>query len=254
MILSCQNIKFDASKSQKRIEKAIKIFGEAVINRILCFSLFLLGATRTSIASLIETPYESVKTTIRNLHNKGVPAFEDGRREKSTFLQQERVEKAGEIKIYYENEFIVIEIGAGQKKIKIHSDNKLQIRVLLLTMLNSGMISNERTSELIKLSNTQTAILSKKIQTKDIDILLDKRHGQVKDYIFSSNVKGELIQQFAANVATGKNSSSDALSEDLKKRCNLDLSSRTIRYHIEKLGLSEIRKTLPNLVTALKKT
>ena len=32
---------------------------------------------------------------------------------------------------------------------KIHQDNKLQIRALLLTMLNSGLISSKRTSELI---------------------------------------------------------------------------------------------------------
>lgn len=254
MNLSCQNIKFDASKSQKRIEKANKIFGEAVINRILCFSLFLLGVTRTTIASLLETPQESVKTTIRTLHNKGVTAFEDGRRKNPAFQQQEKVEMVIENKIYYENEFLIIEMGTGQKKIKIHRDNKLQNRVLVLTMLNSGIISNKQASELIGLSNSQTSILSKKIQTNDIDILLDKRHGQAKDYIFSSNVKGEVIQQFAVNVATGKNSSSKSLSEDLKKRCNLDLSARSIRFHVEKLGLSKIRKTLPNLLTTLKKT
>ncbi len=254
MVLSCQNIKFDPTKSQKRIEKVTNIFGEAVIKRIICFSLFLLGATRASIASLIETPSESVKTTIRNLHIKGIPAFEDRRRKKSTFLQQKIVETSVENKIYYEKEFLFIEIGSEQNKIKIHCDNKMQIRVLLLTMLNSGMISNKQASEIIKLSKTQTSILSKKIKTNDINILLDNRHGQAKDYKVTSEIKGELIQQFTINAAAGKKNSSDKLSDDLNKRCNINLPARTIRYHIKKLGLSKIRKTLPNFITALKKT
>lgn len=254
MIPSCQSVKFDKAKSQRRIEKATIFFGEAIIKRILCFSLFLLGATKISIASLLEMPSESVKTTIRNLHNKGIPAFEDGRKKKSTFLRQEKIGIPIKNRIYYDGNFLIIELGTEQKKIKIHQDNKLQIRVLLLTMLNSGLISNKRTSELIKLSNSQTSLLSRKMKTNDINVLLEQRHGQVKDYKFTSGIKGELIQQFVANVASGKKSSSKALSEDLKKRCNLDLSSRTVRYHIEKLGLSKIRKTLPNLITALKKT
>ena len=65
MIPSCQSVKFDEAKSQRRIEKAINIFGETIIKRILCFSLFLLGATRISIASLLEMPSETVKTTIK---------------------------------------------------------------------------------------------------------------------------------------------------------------------------------------------
>ena len=254
MIPSCQSVKFDEAKSQRRIEKAINIFGENIVKRILCFSLFLLGATRISIASLLEMPSETVKTTIRNLHNKGIPAFEDGRKKKSTFLCQEKIGIPVKNRIYYDSDFLIIELGTEQKKIKIHQDNKLQIRVLLLTMLNSGLISNKRTSELIKLSNSQTSLLSRKIKTDDINILLEQRHGQVKDYKITSEVKGELIQQFTANVAIGKKCSSEILAKDLKIRANLDLSSRTIRYHIEKLGLSKIRKTLPNLIEALKKT
>jgi hypothetical protein len=63
-----------------------------------------------------------------------------------------------------------------------------------------------------------------------------------------------MIQQYIANLVSKKRTSSQVLSEDIKERCNLDLSSRTIRLHIDKLGLSKIKKTLPELIDSLKKT
>jgi hypothetical protein len=63
-----------------------------------------------------------------------------------------------------------------------------------------------------------------------------------------------MIQQYIANLVNRQKTSSQALSEDLKQRCDLNLSPRTIRLHIEQLGLSKIKKTLPELIDSFKKT
>lgn len=253
MVISCQDINFNPALSQDRINKASKIFGAAVIRRIICFSLFLLGATRVSIAKLIEMPTDSVKTLIKNLHNNGIPAFEDRRRHSSTFLPQEQKKSLLKVSVILERKWICIDFGKELQKIKIPRNNKLQIRSFLLTMLNSGLLSTKQTSELLELSNVQTRVLAKTLQEEDMVSLLDQRQGQKKDYVFKPEIKAEMIQQYVVDIITEKRASSRRLSENIKERCNLDLSSRTIRFHIDKLGLSKIRQTLPKLIGSIKK-
>ena len=76
MIISCKEMKFDTTLSKDRLERALNIFSKAVIKRILCFALYLLGATRVSIAKQLEMPTESAKTLLKNIHHNGIPAFE----------------------------------------------------------------------------------------------------------------------------------------------------------------------------------
>lgn len=252
MEIFCQNMKFDPILSKQRITRANQIIGAPVIKRILCFSLYLPGITRTSIAKISEVPLNSVKTTIKNIHNNGIIAFEDRRFRNSTFLpQQEPIPFKANVKL--EGEWISINLGQDNRKIKIPQKNKLQLRTILLTLLNAGLLSTKETSLHLQLSDVQTRILAKRLEENDIDSLQDHRQGQKKEYVVSPEIKTELIQQFVANVVSHRNASSQKLADDLKQRCNFDLSSRTIRFHLEKSGLSGIKRTLPVLIDGLKK-
>jgi len=254
MIISCQNLTFNPTLSQQRINRAIHIFGIGVIRRVFCFSLYLLGVTRTSIAKLIEMPTDSVKTIIKNIHHNGIYAFEDRRFHNSAFLPQAQQILPLKVNVALEGEWVNIGFGKDGQKLRIPRNNTLQFRTLLLTMLNSGLLSTKQTAEHLELSDVKTRTLAKRLQEKDIGSLLDKRQGQKKDYVFNLETKAEMIQQYIANLVIHRNVSSQRLSEDLKQRCNLDLSSRTIRLHIDKLGLSKIKKSLPELIDSLKKT
>ena len=55
------------------------------------------------------------------------------------------------------------------------------------------------------------------------------------------------------DIVTSGKSSGNLLAKQLNKRCKLTLSERSIRYHIEKLGLSKVKKSLPQLISGLKK-
>lgn len=252
MFISCQELKFNSTLSKERIDRAIKVFGKTVINRFLCFALYLLGITRSSIAKQLEMPTETVKTFIKNLHHTGIPAFEDRRRRTSTFLPQAQQIPHMKIKTTLDEEWLYIELGT-ELKLRIPQGNRLQTRTILLTLFNSGLISSRQVAEIIGLSSVQTRAIAINLEEKDIYSLLDKRQGQKKDYVINPEIKVELIQQFAANAATKRKNSSQTLADDLNERCNLNLSSRTIRFHIEKLGLSKIKHTLPELIGALKK-
>jgi hypothetical protein len=175
MIISCQNLKFDAKLSLQRINTATHIFGVAVIRRILCFSLYLLGITRSSIAKVVEMPTNSVKTIIKNINHNGIPAFEDRRFSNSTFLPRVQEVLPLEVNLTFEEKWINIDLGKESKKLRLPASNTLQFRTLLLTMLNSGLLSTSQTAEYLELSTVQTRDLAKKMQEKDVGSLLDQK-------------------------------------------------------------------------------
>ncbi len=84
--------------------------------------------------------------------------------------------------------------------------------------------------------------------------MIDQRKGQLSDYRFTAEVKAELIQQFVLDIVAEGRASGRSLSEHLLSRCELRLSERSIRDQLGKLGLSRIKESLPNLLSALKKT
>jgi hypothetical protein len=96
--------------------------------------------------------------------------------------------------------------------------------------------------------------LHQKLQNDDATLFSDQRKGQQKNYKCEPEILTEVIQQYIANLTSGRSVSSEKISEDLKERCNIDLPSRTIRHHLNKSGLSRIKKTLPDLLERLKKT
>ena len=84
--------------------------------------------------------------------------------------------------------------------------------------------------------------------------MLDKRRGQQKDYLFTPEVRSELVQQFALNALSGRPTSGRAIAEDLQQRCKMEVSERSVRLHLNKLGLSRIADSLPELLNTQKKT
>ena len=139
-------------------------------------------------------------------------------------------------------------------RLEIPRENILQTRVVLLTMLTGGLLSTRDVSEALGVSAVHTLDLAHKLHTDDVPALIDKREGQKQEYRFTEEVKAELIQQFVVDVVAGSRVSGRLLSEHLQDRCELNLSERSIRDHLSKLGLSRIKKSLPELLKGLKKT
>ena len=142
----------------------------------------------------------------------------------------------------------------GRGRIQIPQENDLQARVVLLTLLGSGLVGTREVSEVLGLSTVQTLNLARALEREDIRGLIDKREGQKQEYRFTAEVKAELIQQFVLDIVAEGRASGRSLSEHLLDRCELRLSERSIRDQLGKLGLSKIKESLPNLLSALKKT
>jgi len=249
-MINYQQISFSKELQKQRIAQAQTILGKKVVQRIICFVLYILGVDRKSIADVMDTPPGTIRSIIRAILHDGLPALEDRRRHSSTFLPPQ--EKSVKVTIEMEEQSVIIDFGAAGQ-LKIPRRNILQLRVILLTMLTNNLISTRDISAILGFSTVHTLNLAQNLHTDDITVLIDKRKGQQKEYRFTPDIKAELIQQFVIDIIASGKSSGKFIARHLQERCALILSERSIRDHISKLGLSRIKKSLPDLLVGLKK-
>jgi len=250
-MIECQQASFSLELQHQRLTQAQGVLGEKVLRRLLCFTLYLLGVDRSSIGDLMDVPPGTIRSVVRAILHDGLPALEDRRRGYSTFLPPPQ--RTMKIRIQTGEQGVSVDFDT-MGRLEIPQENTLQMRVVLLTMLRSGLLSTRDVSEVLGLSAVHTLNLARKLHTDDVPALIDKREGQKQEYRFTADVKAELIQQFVLDVVAGGRVSGRLLSEHLQERSKLSLSGRSIRDHIGKLGLSRIKKSLPDLLAALKKT
>lgn len=251
-MMNCEQFSFSEKLSLQRISKAKTYLGSKVVTKILAFALFLLGANKTTIATTLKMPLGSVKSLILAINKIGLAGIEDQRKKTPTFKPPDSISKVtptllkegAEVKIIFEPENLTLHIP---------DSNPVQKKVILLSLLNSGCFNKMEVANALNLSTDRTGKLAKKLQLEDVKGIIDNRQGQEQDYVFKPEIKGELIQQFVLEVVNNQPTSAQHLSNKLKNRCNLTLSSRSILDHLTKLGLSHIKTSLPSNIANLKK-
>ncbi len=249
-MIDCQTIPFSEELQQQRMAQAQTILGNRVVKHIMCFVLYLFGVDRKSISDLLRTPPGTIRSIIRAILHDGLPALEDRRKSSSTFLPLP--EKILKVTVRTGEQSVIIDFGdAGE--LTIPRQNTLQVKVILLTLLANNLITTREVAAVLGFSTVHTLNLANQLQADDVIALIDKRQGQQQEYRFTPEVKAELIQQFVLDIVSIGKSSGKLLANHLQERCALVLSERSIRDHINKLGLSGIKKSLPHLLSALKK-
>lgn len=174
-MINGQNISFSNKLSQQRLAQAQKVLDDKVVKRIICFALYLLGVDRRSISNLLKTPAGSVRSIIRAVFHSGLPAFEDRRTKRSTFLPQMEQERS-KVTLSVQEESVVVDLGeSGQ--IKIPRQNPLQAKVVLLTMFNNGLLASREVAEPLGISTAHVLNLARGLNIDDIVALVDKRQG-----------------------------------------------------------------------------
>ncbi len=255
--MDCQGMVFSSSHSHKRIEKALLILPELVLKKLLFFSLYLLGAKVCAISSLVGIPEESGKTVIKRISKGGLPALGDRRQSVNAYEHQlpHPVIQSQQVSVITEGDSCLITFFNSEQQIKILQKHKVHLRSVILTLLQAGLISAQMASSALGVTAAHCLDLSEKLLNEDIaEVLLDKRKGQTSDLLVDPQVKAELVQQFAARSIAGCSVSGKALAEAVNGNLKTAISDRAVRWHMKKLGLMEIKKSLPKLVKALKKT
>lgn len=252
-LIDCRQLPLSPQLSQSRMTQARESFGSVVIQRILCFALYLLGLNRSAIARALGIPPDTAKSVIKAINRDGLQALEDRRRRSSTFRPQVLPQLAP-ISLREDGDHLVVDLGIGDRHMVLSRQDRVQMKIVLVSMLNSGLLSKRQVAEALKLSPSHTGALGRRLREQGARSLLDRRQGQQQDFVVTPSVKAELIQQFAVDVLTSGRSSSTAISAELKERCNIRIPDRTVRHHLARMGLTRIKRSLPQLVAAVKKT
>jgi hypothetical protein len=252
MLIPAQKLIFNRKLSQQRINRACSFFGEYIIKHFITFGLYLLGTKRSIIASFLATPLESINTIIKVIQRDGLSALEDRRANNYKNFGNIPTSSPHTVQVSHDQEKVIIDLGHNLF-INIPCANKLQLRITLLSFLNSGLLDSKTVADTLNLSQTHTNILAQKLQTADAEQLIDHRNGQQSDYVFTDKMKLELIQQFVVHTLTEDSTSSGNLTQQLNARLDCNLSERTVQCHIQQLGLNTIVDSLPQLLNDRKK-
>ena len=242
---NCHNLKFSDHYSNQRINLFSKVIGEKTVKKIIAFALYLLGASRNSVAEFFEIPYDTFKSFTERIEQRGLSAIFDRRAKRQIFPEnkQRTDQTIQKVMVNFQDNYLYINLESGSNLFKIPSDNSIQIKTILLTLLDNKLISRNTVSELLDYTPAHIQRLHQKLQHNDVGLFIDQRQGQQKNYLFNPEIQTEMLQQYIANLVTGRSVSSQILAENLKER-----------YHLNKSGLSNIKKTLPQFIESLKKT
>ncbi len=252
-MFDCQNFHVSPELGRQRFQRAARVIDDNVLNRLLAFALYLLGVNRSDIARTAGRPLDSIKSLIKAIEKDGLAALDD-RRRRDTSPTPAPAPQAGPWELLEEQDALVLRCGTPEKQLLIPRQNAQQKKVVVLSAVHSGLLTAADVAPWLGVTPTHIRNLARKLTQEDAAGLLDKRQGQQQEYRVTPEVKAELIQQFVLDVVQRGKTSGKQMAEHLAERCQLELSERTVRDHVHKLGLAQIAESLPELLTDLKKT
>lgn len=253
--MDCRAIPFSPDKSNKRIQRALRVFPEQLLLKILALALYLLGAPRKFAASMASMPETSLNTYISVVMRDGFPALRDRRYDAENIAPQPpKTQASTPVSVRKEDQWVIVTLPGDMGQLRLPIANKIQLRTVLLTLFNSDLITLEQAAQTLELGQSRCRQLARQLSSQDVnDVLIDKRRGQLQDFRVGPEQKAQIILHFTARTITGHSTSSDTLAQALQED-GTTLAPRTIRWHLSKLALSSIKFELPNLVETLKKT
>jgi hypothetical protein len=83
--MNCDHIDLSSTLSEKRIQQVKAIFGDKIINKILAWALFLLGASKPSICEAVDMKPDSLRSFLHLIQHKGLSTLESGSGKASSF-------------------------------------------------------------------------------------------------------------------------------------------------------------------------
>jgi len=248
-MISCPNtLKFSNERAMQRQKAVQTLLGEAGVARIIGLALFLLGANRGTIASLVGISFNTFLSFLTRVNEIGIDGLRD-RRQKATPISPPSL--ALEMQVTRKSD--AVRLAFGDKELILPEKNPILKRTVLLTLANNGFIDTGQLAELLNCSQPHVRLLRQKLAKDDVMGIIDKRQGQLSDYRVQASVKSDIILHWAANALAGKKTSGDALVLELHDKKGQRLSPRTVRHHLKKFGLTGARHRLNSLISKLKK-
>ena len=242
-MLDCRNLDFSPKLAAERFENAERVFGTSILNRIVAFSLFILGVDRARISKELDIRPGTLRSLIRRVLSTGVPGFVDRRRKAAYEVPEvpDRLEEPpAALSLHLPSQEGTLNISGGQLRLQ----NPTQSKVVLLSLIGEGLLSAEDVASVLELSPSHVRRLHHALMTGDVEAVLDRRRGQVQDYRIGSDLKGQMIVHFVLELAEVGKASGAAVARRLGLHCDEHVSERTIRHHLKKMGLTQVKELL----------
>lgn len=250
-MLNCRNIEFSPTLALDRKGAAERVIDESIIRRIIAFALFILGANRAQIAKETALPPGTVRSLIRRVLNSGIEGFFDQRRNVATKAADTCEDPQPASIVHVAPETGTLIVGGGQ--VQLPRDNPIQRKVVLLSLIGEGMLSAEGVAAALDLSVSHVRRLHSDLMASDVEAVFDKRRGQLCDYRFGPELKGRMILQFVLELAESGRASGSAVARRLGQECDERVSERTVRHHLNRMGLTSIKEQLTTGLRDLKR-
>jgi len=140
--LNIRDFIFNQKRSTSRLDKAKKVFGEKVLVNILCLCLYLFGMKRNIIALILGISENTVRAKIRIILMDGASSLHD-RRQRGCVENKKQQAPASNLQgnITVEKNDAVTIINLGETPVTIPNTNPLQIKVVLLTLVENKLIT-----------------------------------------------------------------------------------------------------------------
>ena len=253
--MDCQAIEFSSTKSRQRIARVSTVFDPYLLNRILAFALYLFGAKQRVVATLFGIPNDSLKTMIRVLQKDGFPALCDRRQTASPSIPSSSQEPSKpQVSLLIDDEFCHIHFGFEGCDLKIPRGHKTHLRTVLVSLFQAGLLTSSDISSALGITAARCRALAAILSSHGVEeALIDKREGQKTDFRVGEKEKTVIVKHYVATLVTGHSNSSASLAKAIEEHDEISLSPRTIRCHVNKLGLPDLKGTLPALLKTLKK-
>lgn len=255
----CQILVFSPQLSQQRIAQFQSRFDSVVLKRLLCVCLFLLGARRSRIAQALQLPADTARSLIKAVQREGLPALEDRRRRSCSFLPAASAapvqSELSPFSILSNQQGLHVSFGANATgTLLLPPSRPLQTKVVLLSLLETGLISADQVGEWLGYTPSHVRHLAAKLAEDDVTALLDGRQGQQQDYRVDASAKGKIIEQFVLAMVQEGKVSARVLAERLDREYQVSIPQRTVGHYLQKLGLTEVKQSLRESLQTLKKT
>ena len=137
------SLTFSTAHADKRVQAAATTLGEVVVQRLLAFALFLMGARREDIAQHLSIPLGTLFSLLTRVGQHGLPALEDRRHRHSQFRPPPHPSTVP-LKVAAKKSGIVLDFGPSGATVSIPGHHPLQTKVFLLTLLHSGVLDRSR--------------------------------------------------------------------------------------------------------------
>lgn len=249
-MLDCRELSFSPRLCAERVARAQSVLGKSVLDRLLAWALFLLGVRRSEIATALEMPEGTLRTLLRRLRTEGLRGLLDGRRKDAGLPPPLPAELREALRL--DNDGETLHLGGAETKLP--PGNKDQKRVVLLSLMGEGMLSAKCVAKALGITTGHARKLKRALLAGDVEAVLDKRAGQVKDYRVDEQAKAQIVEQFVVDLAARGRTSASAVARRMGDVYDRSLPERTVRHHLRKLGLASIKESLLVQLQELKKT